>query len=118
MQASPEVLSFTQLAGVLVSSVKDLSLVAKGDSRLQDKELEQKLEVINQVMSLGFTMPANMALSMHSILVQLLVAERIDVAKDFLVTKTLQLINKVLIEIRKQKVKVEDCEPLAITLLE
>ena len=49
---------------------------------------------------------------------QLLVAERIDVAKDFLVTKTLQLINKVLAEIRKQKVKVEECEPLAITLLE
>ena len=52
-------------------------------------------------MSLGFTMPQNMALSMHQIFVQLLVTERIDLAKDFLITKVLQLITKVLTELRK-----------------
>ena len=62
-------LSFAQLAGTLVSAVKDLSNVAKGELNMKDKELEQKLDIVNQVMSLGFAMPANMALSMHQILV-------------------------------------------------
>ena len=43
-----------QLAGVLVQAVKDLSSVAKGDQKLSDKHFEQKLDVINQVMCLGF----------------------------------------------------------------
>ena len=67
--ANPEVLSFAQLAGTLVSSVKDLSKVASGESTLADKELEQKVDIVTQVMSLGFSMPKNMALSMHQILV-------------------------------------------------
>lgn len=58
-------LSFTQLAGTLVSSVRDLSTVAKGEAKFNDRELEQRLDVVKQVMSLGFTMPSNMALSMH-----------------------------------------------------
>ena len=57
--------SFAQLAGVLVQSVKDLKSVAQGDLRLSDKELEQKLEIVTNVMALGFAMPPNMALSMH-----------------------------------------------------
>ena len=57
--------SFAQLAGVLVQSVKDLKSVAQGELRLSDKELEQKLEIITNVMALGFAMPPNMALSMH-----------------------------------------------------
>ena len=52
-------------------------------------------------MSLGFSMPTNMALSMHQILVQLLVTEKIDMAKDFLITKILFLICKVLMELKK-----------------
>ena len=66
-------LSFAQLAGTLVSAVKDLSSVAKGELKMKDKQLEQKLDTVNQVMSLGFSMPSNMALSMHQILVQLLI---------------------------------------------
>ena len=69
MDPNSGVLSFAQLAGVLVSSVKHLSSVAKGEQKLHDKDFEQKLQVIDQVMSLGFTMPMNMALSMHQILV-------------------------------------------------
>ena len=103
MDADPQVLSFAQLAGTLVSAVKDLSNVAKGELNMKDKELEQKLDIVNQVMSLGFAMPANMALSMHQILVQLLITEKIDVAKDFLVTKVLQLISKVLAALRTAK---------------
>ena len=117
MDPNNGVLSFAQLAGVLVQSVKTLSAVAKGDQKLQDKEFEQKLQVIDQVMSLGFTMPVNMALSMHQILVQLLVLERIDISKDFLINKVLHLINKVLLELKKQKTQIEK-QPLAISVLE
>ena len=66
---NPEVMSFAQLAGFLVSSVKDLSAVASGELTLVDKELEKKFDIVTQVMSLGFSMPKNMALSMHQILV-------------------------------------------------
>ena len=110
-------LSFVQLAGVLVQAVKDLSSVAKGESSLADKEFEQKLDVITQVMSLGFTMPANMGLSMHQILVQVLVAERIDFSKDFLISKVLDLITKVLGELRKHGTGMEN-ETLLISVLE
>ena len=110
--SGPEVLSFTQLAGVLVSSVKDLSSVAKGDSKLSDKELEQRLDIVTQVMSLGFTMPTNMALSMYQILVQLLLAERIEASKDFIINKVLQLVSKILQELRKQQVSIEKSESL------
>ena len=58
-----------------------------------------------------------MALSMHQIFVQLLVTERIDLAKDFLITKVLQLITKVLTELRKQKTTLDN-QPLAMSLLE
>ena len=68
-------------------------------------------------MSLGFSMPKNMALSMHQILVQLLILERIDLAKDFLITKILFLICKVLIELKKQQTQL-DSQPLSISMLE
>ena len=61
--------TFAQLAGVLVQAVKDLKSVAQGELLLSDKELEQKLEIITNVMALGFAMPPNMALSMHQILI-------------------------------------------------
>ena len=117
MEADPQVLSFAQLAGVLVAAVKELANVAKGEQTLKDKELEQKLDIVNQVMSLGFSMPPNMALSMHQILVQLLITERIDLTKDFLITKVLGLISKVMTALRLSKTNL-DHKPLAITVLE
>ena len=57
--------TFAQLAGVLVQAVKDLKAVAQGELHLSDKAIEEKLDVITNVMALGFTMPTNMALSMH-----------------------------------------------------
>lgn len=68
-------------------------------------------------MSLGFAMPANMALSMHQILVQLLITERIDFAKDFLISKVLNLILKVLAELRKQGTSMEN-QNLLLSVLE
>ena len=76
-----------QLAGALVASVKDLNEYAKSGKAGPDKEIEQKLDVISQVMNLGFSMPPNMALSMHQILVQLLSHEIVDIKKDFIIEK-------------------------------
>ena len=69
-------------------------------------------------MSLGFTMPANMALSMHQILVQLLITERIDVTKDFLIIKVLALIGKVLAALKTAKTDLSNSKPLGVTMLE
>ena len=114
--------TFAQLAGVLVQAVKDLKSFAEGELHLPDKEIEQKLEVVSNVMALGFSMPVNMSLSMHQILVQLLLggAEKSHVdfiAKDFLITKILDLSTKVLSELRKNNVRLEN-EVLQDSMLE
>ena len=114
--------TFAQLAGVLVQAVKDLKAVAQGELRLSDKAIEEKLDVITSVMALGFTMPANMALSMHQILVQLLLGgesrsvEEI-IAKDFLVKRIVALITKVAAALRKQDVRLNN-EVLCDSMLE
>ena len=114
--------TFAQLAGILVQAVKDLKAFAEGELHLPDKEIEQKLEVISNVMALGFTMPVNMSLSMHQILVQLLLGgadkTHIDfIAKDFLITKILDLSTKVLGELRKNNIRL-DHEVLQNSVLE
>ena len=68
-------------------------------------------------MSLGFDMPANMAISMHQIFVQLLIMERIDLSKDFLIIKVLGLISKVMSELRKRNTTLDN-QSLLLSLLE
>lgn len=116
--SSGEPISFMQLAGALVSSVKDLNEYAKSGKSGPDKEVEQKLDIISQVMNLGFSMPANMALSMHQILVQLLTNEIVDIKKDFIIEKIVVLIGKVLSELRLKEVRIGDNEMLEVSMLE
>jgi len=87
-------LTFQQLALHLVQAVKTLSLFAQGQSGLADKEAEQRLTEVTNIVALGFKMPSNMAISLVQIL-SILVVDKIPIEKDFLLVKALDLLQKV-----------------------
>lgn len=70
-------------------------MLAQGQITLPDKEVEQKLTEVTNIVSLGFKMPPNMAISLIKILVDLLVLV-LPIEKDFLLQKSLDLFNKVI----------------------
>jgi hypothetical protein len=65
---------------------------------LSDKELQEKLQVIGNVVSLGFQIPTNLALSLTQIIVKMLM-EIVDVKKDFLVKDLLELLIAVVLKV-------------------
>ena len=79
---------------MLVSAVKDLQGAASQQINLQDKQLEQKCQVVGNVVALGFQMPVNMALSLTQVLCKLL-TEVIEPSKDFLVSVVLDLLKDI-----------------------
>lgn len=87
-------MTFQQLALHLVQAVKTLSLFAQGQSGLADKEAEQRLTEVTNIVALGFKMPSNMAISLVQIL-SILVVDKIPIEKDFLLVKALDLLQKV-----------------------
>ncbi len=74
--------------------MKTLSLYAQGQAGLADKEAEQRLTEVTNIVALGFKMPPNMAISLIQILSKLVV-DTIPVEKDFLIIKAIDLLQKV-----------------------
>jgi hypothetical protein len=61
------------LAACLVHAVKELTVYVKEDgSTLSDKQIEEKVEVIHNIVSLGFSIPKNMALAILHVLIELI----------------------------------------------
>ena len=80
-----------------MQAVKTLSLFAQGQSGLADKEAEQRLTEVTNIVALGFKMPSNMAISLVQIL-SILVVDTIPIEKDFLLVKALDLLLKVTLQ--------------------
>lgn len=77
-----------------MQAVKTLSACAQGATTLTDKELESTLREVNDVVVLGFSMPANMAVSLFQILTKLLIST-VKIEKDFVLLSILGLMSKV-----------------------
>ena len=90
-----QALTFQQLAACLVHAVKELTIYVKGDGpQLTDKDIEEKVQVIHNIVSLGFSIPQTMALAILHVLVEL-VTDKLPLEKDFVIAKALRLIRDV-----------------------
>jgi hypothetical protein len=75
--------------------VKELTVFIQGEGPvLSDKQIEEKIEVIHNIVSLGFSIPQNMALAIIHVLVEL-VTDKLPFEKDFILGKALTLLKDV-----------------------
>jgi hypothetical protein len=94
-------MTFQQLAACLVHAVKELTLFVNNEGPpLTDKQIEEKLEVVHNIVSLGFSIPLNMALAVVNMLVQL-VTDKLALEKDFILMNALKLLTEFYRQISK-----------------
>lgn len=62
--------------------------------QLTDKQIEEKVEVTHNIVSLGFSIPSTMALAIIHVLVEL-ITDKLAVEKDFIIGKAIKLIKDV-----------------------
>jgi hypothetical protein len=87
-----QALTFQQLAACLVHAVKELTMYVKGETEtMSDKVIEEKIKVIHDIVSLGFSIPQNMAIAILQVLVELM-TEKLALEKDFIILNGLKLI--------------------------
>ena len=58
---------------------------------MSDKEIEEKIKVVHDIVSLGFSIPQNMAIAIMSVLVEL-ITDKLKLEKDFVISNALKLI--------------------------
>ena len=67
-------------------------MFVKGETEtMSDKMIEEKIKVIHDIVSLGFSIPQNMAIAILQVLVELM-TEKLVLEKDFIILNGLKLI--------------------------
>ena len=67
---------------------------------MNDKQIEEKIGVIHNIAALGFSIPANMAMAIIHVMVEL-ITDKLPLEKDFLLTKALVLLKSIYLQLSR-----------------